>query len=390
MKKALIITAFDNYVYPIRTKYLEAYLADRGYQVTVLASDFDHRLKQTYQVQRDGLELVPVPRYQKNLSFARIKSHYVFAKRVRARAQELSPDLVCVIAPPNFLVRFFAAFKEANPQTKVFTEIGDLWPETLPAGSKMKKILAPVLSIWSRLRDKHLKAMDYVIYECDLFSQQVAKHHPLVPYETIYLCREDYDPQMDVCLNQSETLKIAYLGSINHIIDIDLIVSFLAELGQHKPLSLELIGGGENKALLLEKCQQRGIPVNDHGMIYQDDRKYDILKSCHFGLNIMKDSVVVGATMKSLEYFHWGLAIINTIKGDTEELVERYQSGFELSADNCQDLAIQLAKLPLETINTMRQNARQTYHEQFDEKIMKQRYAAFLDRLLTKERTSEN
>ena len=37
----------------------------------------------------------------------------------------------------------------------------------------------------------------------------------------------------------------------------------------------------------------------------------------------MKDSVFVGLTMKSMDYFATGLPLINNIKGDTWEIVEK-------------------------------------------------------------------
>ena len=55
--------------------------------------------------------------------------------------------------------------------------------------------------------------------------------------------------------------------------------------------------------------------------------KQEIFDQCHFGLNIMKESVYVGLTMKSIDYFEASLPIINNIKGDTWAFVERNQIG---------------------------------------------------------------
>ena len=41
----------------------------------------------------------------------------------------------------------------------------------------------------------------------------------------------------------------------------------------------------------------------------------------------MKKSVCVGLTMKSIDYFEFGLPIINNIKGDTWNAVEEYGIG---------------------------------------------------------------
>ena len=47
----------------------------------------------------------------------------------------------------------------------------------------------------------------------------------------------------------------------------------------------------------------------------------------------MKDSVKVGLTIKSIDYFCYGLPIINTIKGDTWEIIEQKQVGINYFND---------------------------------------------------------
>jgi len=47
----------------------------------------------------------------------------------------------------------------------------------------------------------------------------------------------------------------------------------------------------------------------------------------------MKDSVCVGLTMKSIDYFQHGLPIINNIPADTAAIVEKYGVGVNISKD---------------------------------------------------------
>lgn len=53
----------------------------------------------------------------------------------------------------------------------------------------------------------------------------------------------------------------------------------------------------------------------DHKELYDFQRKQEVFDQCNYGFNVMKPSVVVGLTMKSLDYMCAGLPIINTIKG---------------------------------------------------------------------------
>ena len=64
-----------------------------------------------------------------------------------------------------------------------------------------------------------------------------------------------------------------------------------------------------------------------YGAVFDQMRKIKILGNCDFAFNMMKESVLVGLTIKSIDYFSMGLPIINNIKGDTWEIVRRYGAG---------------------------------------------------------------
>ena len=377
MKKAVIITPFDNYSYQVRIKYVERYLFDRGYEVKVISSDFDHRNKTVYSVKRDNLELLHVPPYQKNLSYARINSHRVFAQKALERLGELKPELIYCSAPPNYLFKYTSQYKKRNPGVKLIYELGDLWPETLPLQAKIKKLVAPALKIWAGIRNKNIGFADGIIYECEMFSDVVAKNHPGVYSEVIYLSKEDYyKGKFSLSEIPDSTLRFAYVGSINNIIDIDLIVEIMRQVSQNRKAELVVIGGGESADRLFALCDQAGVKYENHGITYDEDEKHRILSSCHFGLNIMKESVAVGATMKSLEYFHEGLILINNIPADTAMIIEKYNCGFNVDANSHDITQI----LFTSNLKEMRNRSRSAYEELFDEKTVRVRFNQFLDR----------
>ena len=105
------------------------------------------------------------------------------------------------------------------------------------------------------------------------------------------------------------------------------IEDIIKKCQKYKPVMLHIIGDGENKSGLVSKIQKTGAQVIDHGIIYDRYQKQRIFDSCHYGLNIMKKSVCVGLTMKSIDYFEFGLPIINNIHGDTWDAVEVYNIG---------------------------------------------------------------
>lgn len=383
MKKAVIITPFFNYSFEPRISYVESYLKERGFETIIITSDFDHRNKKKYSVQKENLELIEVPEYKKNLSISRIISHRQFSRLSENRVEIIKPDLVYCSTPPNYLIKYFGRYKKRNPSTKLVYEIGDLWPETLPLNNILQMLAFPVLSIWKKLRDKNINFADGVVYECDLFNEIVSKKCPSCINKTIYLCKKDYYQTESYSINHSTdgVLKIAYLGSINNIIDIDLIINLLNSINSSRPVSFEIIGGGELSDKLLTECDLNNIPYNYHGIIYEDEKKHEILSGCQFALNIMKNQVVVGATMKSLEYFHEGLVFINNIPADTSTIISDYQCGFNILPSNYEDTIETIKTLSNHEIENMRLNSRKVFEQLFSADINKKQFSSFFDEI---------
>jgi hypothetical protein len=350
--------------------------------VKVVSSDFDHRNKTVYSSNRDNLELLHVPTYQKNFSYARIKSHRVFAKKVFGKLAKLNPDLIYCSAPPNVLFKYTSHYKKRNPGVKLIYELGDLWPETLPLQDRIKKLAAPFLNRWAGIRNNYIGFADGVIYECEMFSKAVSIFHPGVHSEVIYLSKEDYYKGHFVLADVPVVpLRFAYVGSINNIIDIELIVEIMKKVTQKREAELVVIGDGESADRLVALCDQTGVKYENHGIIYDDEFKHQILSSCQFGLNIMKDTVAVGATMKSLEYFHEGLILINNIKADTSSIVNSYNCGINIQNKSCDCLDDFLESLNAKAINQLSLNSRKVYEDLFSVDALNNKYSHFLDRI---------
>lgn len=362
-KKAVIISTFDIYSYNVRTRFVESYLKDKGYDVRVLAADFDHRHKKKYTVQREGLELIPVRQYKKNLSLARILSHRGFAiDSMRVIEKEL-PDLLIVGTPPNYLVKYASKVKRKYRDIKVIFSIGDMWPETLPVNGKVKKIISPVLYIWKSLRNNYIKYADAIIYECDLFKNYLGNVKKETIEETIYLTKEiqshaafdEFPPIEEGCI-------FVYTGSLNNIFDVDLTSGILNKTAEIIPVTLHIIGDGENKQNF--KKTLKNVSVIDHGCIYDEEEKNKIYSKCHFALNLMKTSVFVGLTMKSVDYFAAGMPVINNISHDTKRLIEEYDCGFNYDGNN-ENLLKWIKNLKNEDIVKMKKNSYMVYKNNF-------------------------
>jgi len=183
-------------------------------------------------------------------------------------------------------------------------------------------------------------------------------------------------PQEPVMQGNTPGISLCYLGSINNIIDIPGIAEIIRKLP--KPVSLHIIGDGERRQELIAQAEAAGAAVTFHGKLFDPKQKQEIFDRCHFGLNVMKSSVFVGLTLKSMDYFDGGLPVINTIPGDTWELVEKNPIGINYRADT-----VFAEDMPLPAAEEKRQ-VKAFFRENFSTDAFRSRIAGILQNFLLK------
>jgi glycosyltransferase involved in cell wall biosynthesis len=323
--KAVIVNCFDTY--EDRVDLLHDFFKLQGYDVKIIQSDFRHFKKVHRKEEKVDFIFVRSKPYYKNLSLTRLFSHYKYANDAFKIVENIKPDLLYTFIPPNSLAKFASSYKKRNKETKLIFDIIDLWPETIPIG-KMKKY--PPFIFWSKMRNMGLKYADSIITECDLFQSVLSDHLTGINTSTVYLAKKEINVVSISKINNHE-IHLAYLGSINNIIDILLIKKIIETIKIVKPVYLHIIGDGEKKQELIDKANEGGAKVIYYGQIFDPQEKQEIFDKCHFGLNIFKNSVCVGLTMKSIDYFQHGLPVINNIQGDTTEIIRTYGIGINIT-----------------------------------------------------------
>lgn len=349
--RAIIVSSFDTYLE--RIELLKEYYDSKGYNTTVILSNFKHFKKEFVNEEKEGYIYIKTNPYYKNLSLDRLYSHYRFSKDAFIKVEQLQPDLLHVLIPANSLTKDADNYKKRHPNVKLYLDLIDLWPETMPIGNI--KNMFP-FSLWKKIRDDHLDSANLIFTECNLYKNILTKDND-PRYKTLYWAKKDEAIESFPSIKNNE-IHLCYLGSINNIIDIDIILEICNKFQNLYPVYLHIIGNGEKKQELLNKVKSSGINIIDHGTIYDKVSKQKIFDKCHFGLNIMKSSVCVGLTMKSLDYFQAGLPIINNIQGDTWKLVNDYRIGFNYQ-DGCNIL------LNINTNKELRENTKKIYNEMF-------------------------
>ena len=324
MKKAILISYYD--WYDKRLRYLHDILIKENYKVKYYTSNFDHINKCSITINMENRNYINVPKYRSNISIMRIISLCIFVKKIKKILKTENPDLVYCVVPPNLLVKEIANMK-SKMNYKLIFDVIDMWPESLPIN---KFNDTPFYKVWSNLRIK-LYMADYVVTECDRYQKVLNKFTTKDKLETIRLVRK-FEDNNRYSLPKSNTLKLCYLGSINNIIDIDSICLLIKNQKKFSEVELHIIGDGTSRDIFVNKTEEAGAKVYYYGKIFDDYKKKIILNKCHYGINLYKQTTLIGLTIKCLDYFDGGLPIINNIKGDTEEIINKYNIGINLNS----------------------------------------------------------
>lgn len=359
-KKALIICHSD--YYDNRIRFIEEFLIQKNCSVRILVADFDHIKKQKKTPRKENYFQIKTKPYYKNISIQRIISHDDFSKKVKKTIEMFKPDLLWVMIPPNSLVKNISQYKERNPEVFLIYDVIDMWPETLPF---RKNILLKIPSnLWKQVRDNGISAADIIVTECNLYKTKLPQTQKKV--QTVYMGKPE-QKSFSHPVVWEEMIQFCYLGSINNIIDISKIVTFLNQLQKKKKIFLHIIGDGESRDKFIDELKKKKINYKYYGKIFDEENKEAVLGKCHFGLNIMKEDVFIGLTMKSIDYFKTSLPLINTIKGDTEELIYQYAAGINLDLLGLDESVNQLVKMKQSDYKKMRENTILLYEDNFSE-----------------------
>lgn len=375
-KRIAIVTNSSNY--EPRAERVASYFRTEGYNVIVFESDFNHHKKRHVKREREGYIYLNTIPYNKNISALRLYSHYNFGAKYFSKICEMQIDLLYVLVPANSLVRFTSLYKKLYPTVKIVFDIIDLWPESLP----LKKIdrLYPI-KIWKNLRNNYLREADLIISECKLYQTILQKQLGKLELKILYWPKNEIiKPELPKLLTNEE-LHICYIGSINNIIDIPVIITILKNIQYQKKVTLHIIGDGEKRAEFLEKLKKADVELQYYGVVYDDKLKNDIIRHCHYGLNIMKANVCVGLTMKSVEYLAAGIPLINNIRGDTWDFVEKEDVGLNFQSESLEELVERIVNRQSDMERHMR--ARLLYENLFSpwafDKKIKEYMKPFID-----------
>lgn len=362
-KTAYFISSTNHY--NVRTgKFVNDYIK-KGYDVIYVTSDFDHMTKKRYCFNEyKNSKQLHVISYKKNLSISRILSHLMFSYKTFYMLLACKPELVYVEVPNNSLVKSSAKYKKIN-NAEIIVDVFDMWPESMPVKTK-NMIVNWGFDIWRNFRNKNLKFADQIWIECDYYRELLSAQKINLPMETKYLKLKNAETSIEMKVSEEE-IDLCYLGSINNIIDISLIEKIVSEFAKNKRTRIHIIGDGERKDEFLDILKKNSIEIIDHGKVYEIDKLQEIFDQCWFGINVLREDLAIGITMKSISYFRGGLPIINTVQGDTSRFVEECNIGINVDRHDVKSCVSRILNITKDDLACMKNNTRNLFEQKFAE-----------------------
>jgi glycosyltransferase involved in cell wall biosynthesis len=328
--KAVCISCFDHYA--TRMKSITEYLCDKGYDTTYIITDFQHYSKVRYQAKYNVSTIqLHVPAYIRNMSTARLMSHFIFANKVYEKLYEIKPDIIYCMFPPNMLVKRVIQYKYETG-VKVIFDCYDMWPESFPY-EKYGKLLSLPFGIWRKFRDQYIEKADMLVCVSNALKDTFSKNYKGVSM-TVLMPSISINNMPEYTFDNEKKITFCYLGNINHITDIELGIELLSTVVQKRPVVLHIIGGGQNHDDFVHGLAASGIEVISHGVVFDDETKKQIFSQCNFGLNIPREGIQSTMSLKSIEYMHVGLPFINSGVGDTYNIVNANGVGINIDRMN--------------------------------------------------------
>lgn len=369
---AVIVNISD--VVEYRVDMIYDFLTSRGWDVKVLASDYMHIEKRKRVIKKENYIAINTLPYKKNLSLKRLYSHYDYAKKAKKILAKMEFDLLYIIVPANSLADIAKDYyKKGN--VKIIIDIMDLWPESLP----IKGTGYFPFTLWANIRNRNLQYADYIITECDLYQEILKKWLIHKNVKTLYWCHKKKKYVYEETCSLPEQLTLCYLGSVNNIIDIPKIAEFVRRLSAKQKITVKLIAAGERKQEFVKELETAGAQVIDYGKLYDAQEKKAIIDTCHYGINIMKPTVYVGISMKSVDYLEMGLPIINSLEGDLGKLIREYDCGVNIYEDGWEEKILQNKDLQ------KRRNAVMAFREKFSCEAFYDKLSCIVDEVMSSE-----
>ena len=366
---------------PQRYALLSGELARRGHEVTWWTSAFSHARKAP-RTAADGttlahsyrnasgvsLRLLEAPPYTRNVSLRRVFSHRAFARIWRetalgavAKGTLPRPDLIVTSLPPLATHEAARALRDAF-SCRLAVDVQDAWPEAfeglLPFPAPLRRLLFRIVFGRSRevARRAYLTA-DRLTAVGREYLETARRYGADAPMAVFRLGIADI--AQDAAPVADGPVRLVYGGNMGASYDLATLVRAVQTIEAEKPgtVRLDLAGTGPTEPSLRRLAAGCGA-IAFHGFQRRDEYEA-LLHRSEIGVVPMFARSHVAVPNKLADYAAAGLAILNCLTGESEELVATAKAGANYRAGDVAGLAAAIRSLAADrgALLAMRRNA---------------------------------
>ncbi len=380
-------------------------LANMGYQVTILASAFNHSLKKEVRLvdgeswraeEVDGVRFVWLPAfaYETN-DWRRMANMLDYTWRAYAWGRHL-PRLEPRISPPEVVIgctvhpfAVLAGYRLARHYRAHFVmEVRDLWPQSLVDMGLWREGQLPVRVFRWLERFSYARA-ERIITLSPLTREYLAGYSEQWPDKVVYVpngtrvARFARDSSGDRPAHRP--LQAIYFGSMGSKNGLDLILRAMRILDESEPGLLEctLVGDGPERPRLEQMVREwRLEAVRFDGPVPR--AQIPSIAAQADLLVLVEREVLYGSSNKLFDYMASGKPIVASVFAKHNNLVHEAECGLAAAPDNAEDLAQKLlsaARMPEAERQAMGNRGRAYVREHFDYSVLARRLAELLEGL---------
>ena len=401
---------------PLRTWTLARVLAARGHDVTWWTATWSHRRKAIRTAPlgiRDdegfSVRLVAVRPYEKNASLARIGSHRDFGRTFERLVNESissgqmeRPDIILASLPP--LEASEAAARLARRLDATFVlDMTDNWSDAseslLPGPGFLKRLIAPfVLGSVQKRREAILDAADAVSATTQTYADATLRSAPAaLPRHVCYvgaypqefaapLRTINHVPLPDGgsdAAADAPSLECVYAGTLEAGQDLDVLAAAVRQLSAAGVnATIHVAGTGSAEAGLRRAAMglSGSSRMEVHGLLPRQ-AYVSLLSRCDVGLVCVKPESPVAVPYKAYDYAAAGLALVNSLPGELQRLIDEHAAGVAYTAGDAASLARAITGLAADRsrLEAHRQGARRLAAAEFDRELTYPKFADWLE-----------
>lgn len=364
-----------------RFSYLMEALADRGHAIELITTDFYHSTKKKRPVPKQELYKTKItlchePGYKKNVSVARLYSHWVWGENVFKYLKSIEkPDVVYCAIPSITAAKLAAKYCQQNG-VKYVTDVQDLWPEAF-CMSIHNKLLQKLFLPMECSVNKAYAASDLAVAVSDTYvNRTLAVNKKNAKGVSVFLGNngalfESEKGEYNVVRNGDELL-LCYIGGLKDSYDIPCVIDAMALVEANKEFEQKVrfvvIGDGPFRPRFEQYAKEKQINCTFLGGKPYTEMA-SLLCSCDMCINPIVKGSAASIINKVGDYALSGLPVINTQESpEYRTLIQNYQCGINCECGNAQQVAEAIVKLASdkELRIKMGEGSRRLAKEKFD------------------------